>query len=250
MKDNFSSQAANYAKYRPQYPRALFEYINSFVSEKKLAWDCGTGNGQTATVLSEMYEQVYASDISIKQIEQAPEKNNLRYVVESAEKTSLPDHSVDLVTVSQALHWFRFEDFYAEVRRVAKPKAVMAAWTYHLLRIDPETDKWIEEFYTGTLEQYWDKERKLVDDGYQSIPFPFEPINDPGFFIELSWNLEEVCGYLESWSAVQKYISANGHNPVDALHKMLEKSWRPGEIKKIRFPLFLKLAYVHPEQVV
>jgi len=52
MKDNFSAQAAAYAKYRPQYPESLFTYIIDFVKDKNTAWDCGTGNGQSAKELS------------------------------------------------------------------------------------------------------------------------------------------------------------------------------------------------------
>ena len=244
MKDNFSTQADVYAKYRPQYPDALFEYIMSFVKEKNLAWDCGTGNGQTAKKLSKYFDKVYATDISSKQIEHAAKKSNINYVVEPAEKTSLKNNTVDLVTVSQALHWFNFEKFYAEVKRVAKPTAVIAVWTYSLLQTDPVTGKLIHDYHFKTLEKYWDEERKYVDDGYKTIPFPFEKIDAPEFFIELNWNTEDLEGYFNTWSALQKFIKVNNYNPVPDLMKEIKLNWLATEYRKIIFPIHLKLGYV------
>jgi tRNA/tmRNA/rRNA uracil-C5-methylase (TrmA/RlmC/RlmD family) len=71
MKDNFSKQAAVYAQFRPQYPDELFQYLLSFVPEKNTAWDCGTGNGQTAKALCKYFTTVIATDISQKQIDNA-----------------------------------------------------------------------------------------------------------------------------------------------------------------------------------
>ena len=78
-KDLFSGQAEDYALYRPAYPEELFTYILSFVTEKDVAWDCATGNGQSALPLSQYFEKVFASDISRKQLEQAPKKENIEY---------------------------------------------------------------------------------------------------------------------------------------------------------------------------
>ena len=52
MKDNFSKQADLYSKFRPGYPKKLFDFLLPFVPDKKNAWDCGTGNGQVAAKLS------------------------------------------------------------------------------------------------------------------------------------------------------------------------------------------------------
>ena len=63
------------------------------------------------------------------------------YHVEPAEHVSLGDSSVDLVTVAVAIHWFNFDEFYREVRRVLKPDGILAAWTYNLAQISPEIDR-------------------------------------------------------------------------------------------------------------
>ena len=160
MKDNFSRQSAIYAQYRPAYPKALYDFIFSHLVNKEAAWDCGTGNGQAATELSKAFAKVFATDISQRQIDNAVWRDNISYSVQPAEQTDFPDNSFDLVTVAQALHWFRFDDFYKEVKRVTKPGGIFASWTYSLLLISNEINTLIEDHHYNTLGGYWDDERK------------------------------------------------------------------------------------------
>ena len=110
-KDLFSAQSKEYASSRPTYPRALFEFIVGLVDEKNLAWDCATGNGQAALVLTDYFKQVIASDISARQLENARQESNIKYQIFRAEDTPLKDNSVDLITIAQALHWFDLDRF-------------------------------------------------------------------------------------------------------------------------------------------
>lgn len=245
MKDNFSNQSANYARYRPVYPAEIFEFICSKTDKKELAWDCGTGNGQSARELAGYFQKIHASDISIDQLEHAEKTSNIQYVKEAAERTTLADNSVDLITVSQALHWFHIDSFYNEVKRVAKKKAVIAVWTYTLLQIDEFTDHLIHNFHYEVLNEYWDPERKHVDNGYADIPFPFFRILSPEFKIEVYWSLQDIEGYINTWSAIKKFIAANNFNPVDALMEKIKTKWNLDEIRRIVFPIHLMAGYVH-----
>jgi ubiquinone/menaquinone biosynthesis C-methylase UbiE len=245
MKDNFSQQADAYAKYRPQYPEALFAYILNFVKEKNCAWDCGTGNGQSAQVLCRYFNTVIATDISQKQIDNAYKASNIFYAVAPAEKTTIAASSVDLITVSQALHWFNFELFYAEINRVAKPGALIAAWTYSLLKISDEIDAVLHDYHFNTLKNYWDAERKYVDENYRTIAFPFKKIDSPDFYIENLWTLADLEGYLNTWSALQKFIAAEGYSPVTAVIEKIKPVWGNHEKRRMIFPLHLLLAYVN-----
>jgi len=244
MKDNFSHRASIYAQYRPGYPGELFEYIMRFVRAKNLAWDCGTGNGQSAKTLGNYFEKVIATDISQKQIDNAYQAANIFYAVEPAEQTSLADKSVDLITVAQAIHWFNFEKFYAEVNRVAKPGAIIAVWTYSLIQISKEIDDIISEYHFKTLENFWDPERKYVDDGYAGIPFPFAKIGTSDFNIEVNWSLKELEGYFNTWSALQKFIAANSFSPVNELVNKIGQYWGNSEKRQIFFPVHLKLGII------
>src|SRR5664279_3988710 len=120
MKENFSKQSDLYSKFRPGYPNKLFDFLLPLVPDKKAAWDIGTGNGQVAVKLSKHFGEVYATDLSAAQINNAVHKKNIFYSVENAEETSLPDNKFDLITVAQAIHWFDFKNFYHQVDRTLK----------------------------------------------------------------------------------------------------------------------------------
>jgi ubiquinone/menaquinone biosynthesis C-methylase UbiE len=243
MKDNFSRQADGYAKYRPQYPQELFDYILEQVDGRQLVWDCATGNGQSARLLARYFERVFATDISQKQIDKAETAPNIIYSIQQAEQTNFADNSFDLITVSQALHWFATEAFFSEVKRISKPDSVFAAWAYSLLYISPEIDQLIRSFYTTVVGPYWDAERKYVDEEYNTIPFPFKEIKTPKFDMEYSWTLDELEGYINTWSALQKFITVNNYNPVPDLIHQVKPHWKP-EIINVRFPLHVRMGRV------
>jgi len=244
MKDNFSIQSKQYALFRPTYPKELFDHLIQLVDEKKLAWDCGTGNGQAASILAEHFEQVHASDISQKQLDVAAQKFNIIYKNESAEHSSLADHSCDLIIVAQAIHWFDFEAFYKEVKRVAKQYCIIAAIGYGLMEIDHTTDSIINNFYENIIGDYWDKERKYIDEMYQTIPFPFRKVQSPSFSMKYEWSLEQLIGYLNTWSAVQHFIKKNDQNPVEIISGNLRKTWKENELKTVTYHLFMQVGKV------
>ncbi len=242
FKDNFSKQAIKYAKYRPHYPAALFEYLASIVLERKKAWDCGTGNGQAALGLTFHFDQIIATDLSEKQIANAIIHEKITYCVTAAEQTQIEPHSIDLITVAQAIHWFDFDKFYREVKRVLKSGGILAVWCYSLLQIVPRIDSVIKEYYTNILGQYWPRERQLVDDKYGSIPFPFEEVNTPHFNMEAVWDLKDLLNYLDTWSATQRFIKQHGFNPGERIIENLARAWGSRESKKIiKWPIHLRV---------
>lgn len=115
MKNIFSSSPGQYAKYRPDYPQALFDFIYPLLSNKECAWDCGTGNGQLAIELAKEFRKVKATDISEEQLQHAFTADNVEYSVQAAESTCFEDNSFDLITVAQAVHWFEIDKFNEEL---------------------------------------------------------------------------------------------------------------------------------------
>jgi SAM-dependent methyltransferase len=242
-KNNFSSQSDQYAKYRPGYPAAFFEYLNTILTGTQNAWDCGTGNGQVATVLAKMFDTVYATDISQSQLDNAARADNIIYSVQAAEQTDFPDHHFDLVVVAQAIHWFDFEKFYAEVKRTCKENALLIVIGYGILHVSPEIDAVIGRFYKNVIGPYWDKERRYIDEQYLTIRFPFEEIQTPQFSNTYTWTIERLIGYLNTWSAVKHFTRQNGMNPVDDLRKEIAAVWMQEEIE-VSFPLLLRVGRV------
>ncbi len=240
-KDYFSLQSKAYAAFRPTYPRRLYQFIFKHLQGRTCAWDCATGNGQVAQYLAKYFEKVYATDISQAQLAEAVHAKNIFYSVAPAEKTSFAAHQFDLITVAQALHWFNLDQFYEEVRRTAKQGGLLAVWGYALLTIDNVIDDLFMDFYVNTTGPYWDEARKLVENEYRDVPFPFERIPGPELTIKVKWTVDQFAGYLNSWSAVQKYIRMHGANPVESFTETLRSVWKPGVVKEVTFPLFLKV---------
>ncbi|MEO8619530.1 MAG: class I SAM-dependent methyltransferase [bacterium] len=230
--DYFSSTAVGYASFRPTYPAELFAWIATQAARHSRAWDTGTGSGQAAILLARHFDEVVATDPSFAQLVNAKPAERVYYAAMTAESSALPNASVDLVTVAQALHWFDLDRFYREVERVLTPDGVVAVWTYGLLTIDPEIDARISRFYKEEVGKYWPAERALVDAGYSGIAFPFREIETPSFAMRATWTLDQLSGYLETWSAVTRYTKANGRSPVKEFISGMRPLW--GEASRER----------------
>jgi SAM-dependent methyltransferase len=242
--DNFSDQPASYAAFRPTPPSQLYDFLFSKVKTHGIAWDCGTGNGQIAVKLADKFKLVYATDISQKQLDIAPKRTNIIYNAERAEQSSIPDNCIDLITVAQAVHWFDFDAFNKEVKRVAKPDSVIAILTYYLLRVNNEIDALVDELYWDITRKYWDKERQYVDDQYQTIPFPYKEMPTPEFSIVLKWNINQMLGYLRTWSGVKHFKDINKKDPISLIEPELRSAWRKDEMMTVRFPLFIRVGEI------
>lgn len=245
FKDHFSGHAKTYAQFRPDYPDALFAWLAQVAPARERAWDCATGNGQAALQLSAYFRNVVATDASAEQIARAPGRPGIEWRVEPAEITSLSAASVDLVTVAQALHWFDHARFLAEVQRVCRPGAVVAAWCYALAQVTPEIDSVIQNFYENVVGPHWPPERRLLERGYQDIPWPYAPLAAPEFAMSADWSLERMVGYLGTWSAVQRYARARGEDPLPQLLPELRAAWGdPRTVRTVRWPLALRVGRV------
>lgn len=241
--DHFSGVAGAYAEHRPRYPDALFEWLAEVSPTREFAWDCATGSGQAAVALAARFDRVLGTDASAAQIAAAEEHPRVEYRVAPAEASGLPDASVDLVTVAQALHWFDRPAFYAEVRRVLRPGGLVAAWTYGASVFeDPRADAVHRRFYSDTVGPYWPPERALVEAGYRTIEFPFEEIEAPAFEMEADWTLSSFLGYVGTWSAVTRFRRERGHDPVAELGEELRRLWgNPEAPRRIRWPLAMRV---------
>jgi SAM-dependent methyltransferase len=238
--DHFSRQAPDYAKYRPGYPEALFSWLADRAPGRELAWDVGCGNGQAAVPLAAHFRKVVATDLSIAQIDQAKRHPRVEYRAAPCDVSGLPDASCDLVTVAQAIHWFDFDKFHAETRRVLKPGGLLAAWTYTLLRGEPAVNAAIEAFYAEVLAPWWPPQRRWVELGYAGMPFPFAVLPAPTFEIRLQWTLADLVNYVGTWSAVQRCLAETGSDPAHELFARLRPHWGdPAQSREIVWPIAL-----------
>ncbi|WP_205941072.1 class I SAM-dependent methyltransferase [Albibacterium indicum] len=202
------------------------------------------GRGQVAYELAKTFDKVFATDVSQSQIANALQANNISYSVQPAETTNFDDGQFDLVIVAQAIHWFDFDKFYAEVKRTTKDNAFLCVVGYNRVKITEQIDNVITDFYTHVIGSYWDKERRYVDENYTTIPFPFKEIQTPKFVNKQHWTLEHLVGYLKTWSAVKHFVKQNTFNPVDELQKEIEPLWGNKQIREVHFPLLLRIGQI------
>lgn len=242
MKDLFSDVSALYQQARPSYPHTVIQEILKHVSHHHFAWDCGAGSGQFTQLLVPYFEQIVATDLSCQQLHQAPYFENVSYQVQQAEKTSFHDQSFDLITVAQAIHWFDFDSFYAEVKRTLKKDGVLAVIGYGLIEAnDAQLNQHIQHIYTQLLSGYWDTERKHIDDAYQSIPFPFEEFSSSALEMQFSWSKEQLVSYLNTWTGLKHYREKNADAEKDPLSNLVAYLAQSDELIQIRFPIFLRI---------
>lgn len=245
FRDLFSRQSETYATARPGYPDELYAFIASLVPRRQLVWDCGTGSGQAAKDLARYFERVIATDASEAQVRNAVPVANVEYRVGNVESSGLKAQSADAVAIAQALHWFDLDRFYKEVRRVTVPGGVMAAWSYGSCRAGDDVESLLRDFEFETVGPYWDPRRRWVDEGYRTIPFPFEELSAPPFQLRVEWTLSQLGGYLRSWSAVAKFVEERGHDPVAPLLEQIGQHWGPPDRPRtITWPLAVRVGRI------
>ena len=240
--DHFSGVSGNYAAFRPSYPEQLFTWLARITPSTDEAWDCATGTGQAALGLARHFRHVTASDASPEQIVAAAHHPYVTYRVATAEASGIADEAVDLVTVAQALHWLDTNRFFDEARRVLRPGGVLAVWAYGTPSMEEHAlNALLQEFYHSEMGPFWPAERKLVDEGYRRILLPFAPVDAPKFGMRVSWSMEELLGYIRTWSAVSRFVGAKRVDPVSTLEKRLSLLWGPGGKRKtVTWPLTVK----------
>lgn len=234
----FGNRAGAYASFRPQYPEPLFDWLAASSTHHERALDIACGNGQASRPLARYFRQVLACDGSFEQLRAAPDLAGIDCFVADAQALPLAGASLDLIVVAQALHWFASPAFFAEARRLLKPGGLFCAWCYGLLRIEPALDEVLDHFYWRTLNGCWPSGRASIDAGYSDIQAPFTRMEVPDFAIELEWDLQQLMGYLGTWSAVQKLAQASGRDPLLALRPELAARWGDRQQKRfVRWPL-------------
>lgn len=237
-KNYFESGGVRYASSRPSYPPQLSEALVRLSTRTDHALDVGCGNGQLSRCLAEHFRKVTATDPSADQLAHAQKHPRVSYQVETAEKMSLPERSVDLITSAQAAHWFDLSAFYAEARRVARSGAKLALISYGVPELEGVIGAHFKAQYWGPFHAFWPEGRAHVEQGYQRIDFPFEETAVTGLVITRHWSLPELTAYIRTWSAAKRATAAGQGRILEGFIESLAESWgAPGQRKKIIWPI-------------
>lgn len=156
--DRFSTKADLYSRYRwayaPEAIDAIFQ-ITQLSGEASVA-DIGAGTGMVSRQLADRVKQVFAIEpnLAMRQLaEQALAQYPSVVTIHGyADATTLPNQSVDLITVGRAIHWFNAATTPQEFRRILKPQGWLA-----ILQIPCTDDAFNDAFdkFRSTAEDGW-----------------------------------------------------------------------------------------------
>lgn len=243
--NHFLTGGAAYASSRPTYPMALANALANRCAQTHHALDVGCGSGQLSVLLADRFDQVTATDPSPGQLASSTEHPRVIYRTESAERIDLPNESVDLVTAAQAAHWFDLDAFYAEVRRIARPDAVLALISYGVPVMEGAVGERLAKFYWRDIHAHWPEGRQHVEEGYRTLAFPFAEEDFSPLSTTREWSLGQLVAYICTWSASNRALTVGDGAVVDEFVRDLGMLWgNPEKSLSVTWPVVGRLAQI------
>ena len=119
-------------RYRPGYPPEILDLLRreAGLTPASVIADIGSGTGISTEMLLHAGCIVHGVEPN-REMRQAAERllagrPGFRSVNGTAQTTTLPDESVDLIVAAQAFHWFNTPETRAEFSRILKPGGTIA----------------------------------------------------------------------------------------------------------------------------
>jgi len=227
----FTDKADLYSKYRPGYAPDFIRYLYSnigFNTESCIA-DIGSGTGIFSRLLLEQNSTVHAVEpnCSMRVVaEQDLSVFSTFYSVNATgERTSLPDKSMDYITVVQAFHWLDTDLFKAECKRILKPDGKVIV-VYNRKKRDSLINRkqadLVKIYYPShnDIINHWnlreDPVKNFFDNNYEFVTFENDIIN----------NIEEFVGRILSAS-----FSKNDEQFISKVKDIFNEHAREGVVK-------------------
>ncbi|MBH1933879.1 class I SAM-dependent methyltransferase [Streptomyces sp. AV19] len=218
----FSDRSHHYARYRPSYPAATLDLLRQHVPAPADAADVAAGTGILSRALAAAgYRTVAVEPNRAMRAEiEAGAVPGLRVVEGTGESTGLPDGSVDLITVAQAVHWLDPVAAPAEFRRIARPGCRAAVvWNTRDFTATPFMRDYLAMLTEyapayGRMKGAWAGLREQA-----RAFFPGTPVEEAADNTR-RWDLETLLGNLWSLSYVPR-PGDEGHDAVDAAARRL-----------------------------
>ncbi len=117
----------------------------------------------------------------------------------------------------------------------------MVLWFF---QVSPEQEKLksaLQEFYES-INSYWPPERQLVNNQYKIITFPFTEIKYPQILMKKEWTINQLVGYLLTWSSTQRFINNQGQNIMfNKLETIINSVSSIDELITISWPVYWRI---------
>lgn len=235
--DRYSCKIEDYAKYRPDFPSEIidFLYASGDISNSSVIADIGSGTGRFTRLLLEKGNLVYGvernNEMRAKAEELLSKYTKFISISGSAEETSLNSKSVDLITVAQAFHWFDKEKCLLEFKRIIKNNGkVFIVWDdfvgdYNDFSI--EQGKVISQFRVVESEN---KGRKLTRAEMINKFFKNNKFRTMAFTHELYEGFDEFKGGILSASFTPKPGEENYEPFINKLQEVFDKYQQNGKV--------------------
>lgn len=159
----FTSRVENYRKYRPGYPPEIIPYLaeHTGFTHQSIIADIGSGTGLLTQLFLEFGNTVFAIEPNQAMRAAAEEAlskyPNFTSLDASAEATTLPDQSIDLIAAAQAFHWFDHAKTKIEFQRILKPGGtVLLIWNTR------DQSSLIVRAYEEVIDAYCPKRASVV----------------------------------------------------------------------------------------
>jgi ubiquinone/menaquinone biosynthesis C-methylase UbiE len=235
-KQRFSNRVADYVRYRPSYPSALVDLLRDecgLRSDQVIA-DVGSGTGILSKMFLENGNRVFGVEPN-DEMRHAGEEylsgyKNFSSIAGSAEATTLPDASVDFVTVAQAFHWFEPIAARTEFGRILRPGGlVVVIWNERLLHTTP-----FSRGYEALLQRFG-KDYSQVSESYPRLVhiqafFP-HAIAHKSFSNFQDFDFEGLAGRVRSSSYMPREGDANLAGLMSALRDLFDKTEQSGRVR-------------------
>lgn len=224
--DNLSTQ---YKESRPTIPTGMVAEIVEYASktvrcQDGLCVDVGCGPGQSTERFSPYFKAVLGTDISETQVDIARATctaSNVTFQVSKAESLPVEDGSVALVSTVNALHWFHWDAFFAEVRRVLADGGVFCPSLYRLRAVaEPGLEDCLEEFRTEEFKGYMTPQHDFWTYGYDYTEVPFNNAEKRDFVVKEKTTLSAVMSLVETWSFVIRKKEREPEEAAKALERL------------------------------
>ncbi|PSL44919.1 methyltransferase family protein [Chitinophaga niastensis] len=222
--ERFSSRVDNYVKYRPHYPAAIIPFLQqeAGLSHHTVVADIGAGTGISAQPFLDNGNKVFAVEPN-REMREMSEKLLQRYpgytaITGTAERTTLPDASIDLIVAGTAFHWFEQSATRKEFQRIASKDAyVVLMWNVRqtALPFEKGYDKLLHQFGTD----YKDMQHRNVGASQLATFFTQGTFKEKAFSNAQIFDFAALKGRLLSSS----YIPEKEHPSYDTMMKALEE---------------------------